>query len=108
MKGELVASIHVALEDAPDIFLQGGLKTTQKYEEKDKFGVAIDGLLDSEIEGSHEGEPKDALNDLHKDAQEVTLTFQSKQNVVNIFPFRLFLIMFNVSTKQAISRGPLG
>ena len=80
----------------------------QKLKKKDTFDVVIDGLLDSAIESALKGAPKDALNDLHKDVQETTATFESKQNVANMLHFQLLLIMFNLSTKQAISRGFVG
>ena len=54
----------------------------------------MDGLLDSSIEDAREGAVKDALNNLCKDAQEATITFESKQNVVNILHFHLPLIIF--------------
>ena len=37
----------------------------------------MDGLLDSSIEDAREGAVKDALNNLRKDAQEATITFES-------------------------------
>ena len=72
------------------------------------FDVVIDSLLDSAIEGAREDAPKDALNNLYKNAQEATLTCESKQNFVNVLNFQLVLIMFNLSTMQAISRGSVG
>ena len=54
----------------------------------------MDGLLDSSIEDAREGAVKDALDNLRKDAQEATITFESKQNVVNILHFHLPLIIF--------------
>ena len=44
----------------------------------------IDGLLDSVIDGVFEGAPRDAINNLYKDAQEATVTCECKQNFVNI------------------------
>ena len=44
----------------------------------------IDGLLDSAIEGVLEGAPKDAINNLYKDAQEGNITCECKQNYVII------------------------
>ena len=108
MKGELEGSFHVALEGAPKIFFQGTLKITQKGEEKDTFDVVMDCMLDSAFEIALEGAPKDVLKNLCKDSQEATITFESKQNVVNILNFQLFFIMFNLSTMQAISRGSVG
>ena len=72
------------------------------------LNAVIDDLPDSVIEGVREGVTKDVLNDLHEDEQEATITFESKQNIVNILNFQLLLIMFNLSTMQAISRGPVG
>ena len=54
------------------------------------------------LTGSLESADKDALNDQRKDAQESTMTFENKQNFVNILHFWLFLIMFNLSTMQGI------
>ena len=84
------------------------LKLHKKLKKKDTFDVVIDGLLDSAIESALKGAPKDALNDLHKDVQETTATFESKQNVANMLHFQLLLIIFNLPTKQAISRGFVG
>ena len=61
MKGKREGSLYVALESAPKIFFQTALKIAQK---EDTFDIAIDCLLDSEIEGTGEVAPKDALNDL--------------------------------------------
>ena len=47
----------------------------------------------------------DGLNNLRKDAQENTITFESKQNVARMLNFQLLLIMFNYSTMQGINRG---
>ena len=105
MKGEIETSLHCALEIAPKSFFQEALKTTQKGEEKDAFDVVVQCPLDGVIKCSRESAPKDALNDLHKDAREATITFESKQNIVNVLNFQLLLIMFNLPTKQAISRG---
>ena len=105
--GELESSLYVALEGTPKIFFQGALKIAQTSEEKDTFDNIIDGLLDSAIEGALEDAPNDPLNDLHKYAQEA-ITFESKQNVVNILNFQLLSIMFNLSMMQAISRGSVG
>ena len=96
MKGEHKVLFYVALKNA------------QKGEEKVTFDVVIDGLLDSAIEGALEGAPKDALTNLCKDAQEAIITLESKQNGVSILNFQLLLIMFNLSTMQAISRGSVG
>ena len=74
MKGELKGSICVALEGARKIFFQGAFKVLQKGEEKDTFGVGIDGLLDSAIEDVLEDAPKNAINNLFKDAREATVT----------------------------------
>ena len=93
VKGELKCSLYVVLQGAPEIFFLEALKIVQKGEEKDTFVAVIDGLLDSAIEGAHEGVPKDAPNDLRKDAQEATIFFESKQNVVNILNFQILLIM---------------
>ena len=54
----------------------------------------MDDLLGSSIEDAREGAAKDALNNLRKDAEEATITFESKQNVVNILHFHLPLIIF--------------
>ena len=104
IKGELESSLYVALEGTPKIFFQGALKIAQNSEEKDTFDDIIDGLLDSAIDGALEDAPNDPLNDLPKDAQEA-ITFESKQNVVNVLNFQLLSIMFNLSMMQAISRG---
>ena len=56
----------------------------------------IDGLLDSPIECVPEGAPRDAINNLYKDAQEPTITRECKQNFVNILIFQLLLFMFNL------------
>ena len=108
MKGELKGSLYVGLEGAPKTFFQGALKVAQKCEEKDIFDVVIDGLLDSAIEGVLEGAPRDAINNLYKDAQEATVTCECKQNFVNILNFQLFLFMFNLSKIQIINRGCAG
>ena len=68
----------------------------------------IDGLLDIAIEGVLEGAPRDALNNLYKDAQETTVTCEGKQNFVNILIFQLLLFMFNLSRIQIINRGSSG
>ena len=47
MKG----SLYVPFKGASKIFFQGALKVAQKCEEKDIFGVVINGLLVSAIEG---------------------------------------------------------
>ena len=56
------------------ISLQGARKNVQECEGKNVFYAAVDDPLDSTTkivrEGSLQGEPKDALSDLHKDAQE--------------------------------------
>ena len=51
MIDELKGSLYVPFKGASKIFFQGALKVAQKCEEKDIFGVVIDGLLDSAIEG---------------------------------------------------------
>ena len=84
------------------------LKAAQKCEEKDIFDVVIDGLLDSAIEGVLEGVPRDAINNLYKDAQEATVTCECKQNFVNALIFQLLLFMFNLSKKQVVNRGSAG
>ena len=68
----------------------------------------IDGLLDSAIEGVLEGVPRDAINNLYKDAQEATVTCECKRNFVNVLIFQLLLFMFNLSKKQVINRGSTG
>ena len=112
VKGEFKCSIYVALEGAPKIFFQGALKVAQKCEEKKyTFDVVIDGLLDSAIEGVLEGAPKDAINNLCKDAEEATVTCKYKQNFVNILNyiyFQLLLFMFNLSKMQDINRDTAG
>ena len=70
--------------------------------------VVIDGLLGSAIEGVLEGAPRDAINNLYKDAQEATVTCECKQNFVNILIFQLLLFMFNLSKIQIINRGSSG
>ena len=64
MNGELKGSLYVPFKGASKIFLQGALKVAQKCEEKDIFGVVIDGLLDSAIEGVFEGASRDGINNL--------------------------------------------
>ena len=68
----------------------------------------IDGLLDSAIEGVLEGVPRDAINNLYKDAQEATVTCECKRNFVNVLIFQLLLFMFNLLKKQVINRGSAG
>ena len=68
----------------------------------------IDGLLDSAIEGVLEGVPREAINNLYKDAQEATVACECKQNFVNVLIFQLLLFMFNLSKKQVINRGSAG
>ena len=58
-----------------------------------------------------EGAPKDAINNLCKDAEEATVTCKYKQNFVNILNyiyFQLLLFMFNLSKMQDINRGTAG
>ena len=69
------------------MFFYGALKVAQKSEEKDIFDVVINRLLDSAIEGVLEGAPRDAINNLYKDAQEATVICECKQNFVNILIF---------------------
>ena len=90
MKRELKGLLYVALEDVPQTFFQGALRVAQKSEEKDTFDVLIDSLLDNAIEGVFEDAPKDALDNLSKDAHEATATCESKQNFVNILNFTCF------------------
>ena len=87
MKGELKDSLYIPFKGTTKIFFQGTLKVAQKCEEKDIFDVVIDGLLDSAIEGVLEGAPRDAINNLYKDAQEATVTCEWKQNFVKILIF---------------------
>ena len=87
-------SLHVALEGVTKMFYQGRIKITQQVEEKYTFDVVMDGLRDISIEDVREGAAKDAFNNIRKDAQEATITFESKQNVVNILHFHLPLIIF--------------
>ena len=87
MKGELKGSLYVPFKGAPEIFFQGALKVALKCEEEDILDVVIDGLLDSAIEGVLAGTPRDAANNLYKDAQEATKTCECKQNFVNILNF---------------------
>ena len=100
MIGEVKGSLYVPFKGAPKTFFQGALKIVQKCEEKYIFDVVIDGLLDSSIEGALEGAPRDAINNLYKDAQEVTVTCECKQNFVNILNFKLLLFIFNFSKMQ--------
>ena len=51
MIDELKGSLYVPFKGASKIFFQGAFKVAQKCEEKDIFGVVIDGLLDSAVEG---------------------------------------------------------
>ena len=108
MKGELKGSLYVPFKGTPKIFFQGALEDAQKCEEKDKFDVEIGGLLDSAIEGVLEGVPRDAINNLNRDAQEATVTCECKQNFVNILIFQLLLFMFNLSKIQVINRCSAG
>ena len=87
MKGEIEGSLHVPFNGTTKIFFQGTLKVAQKCEEKDISDVVIDVLLDSAVEGVPERAPKDAINNLYKDAQEATVTSEGKQNFVNILIF---------------------
>ena len=89
MKGELKGSLYVTLEGVHKIFFQGALKFVQNCEEKDTFDVKIDGLRDSGIEGVLEGAPEDAINNLYIDAQEASVTCESKQNFINIVTLQL-------------------
>ena len=84
MKGELKGLLYVPFKGTTKIFFQGTLKVAQKCEEKDIFGFVIDGLLYGAVEGVLEIAPRDAINNLHKDAQEATVTCECKQNFVNI------------------------
>ena len=108
MIGELKGSLYVPFKGAPKTFFQGALKIVQKCEGKDIFDVVIDGLLDSAIKGVLEGAPRDAINNLYKDAQEVTVTCECKQNFVNILIFKLLLFIFNFSKMQVVNRGSAG
>ena len=85
MKGELEGSFYVALEGTPTTFFQGALKIAGKGEENDTFDLVTHGLLEST--------PKDAINDLHKDPQGATITFESKKNFANILKFQQLLII---------------
>ena len=51
MKGERKGSLYVPFKGVPKCFFQRAFKVAQSCEEKDIFGVVIDGLLDSAIEG---------------------------------------------------------
>ena len=84
------------------------LNVKRKCEEKDILDVVFVGLLDSAIEGVLEGAPRDAINNLYKDAQEATVTCECKQNFVNILMFQLLLFMFNMSKLEFINRGSAG
>ena len=108
MKGKLKGSLYVSFKGAPNIFFQGALKVAQKCEEKDRSDVVIDGLFDSAIDSVLEGTPRDAINNLYKDAQEATVICECKQNFVNILIFQLLLFMFNLSKMQVINRGSAG
>ena len=108
MKGEFKGSLYVPLKGTTKIFFQGTLKVPQKCEEKDIFDVAIHGLLDSAVEGVLEGTPRDAINNLNKDAQKATVTCECKQNLVNILIFQLMLFIFILSKIQVINRGCTG
>ena len=87
MKGELKGSLYAPFKGTPKLFFQGTLKVAHKCEEKDIFDVVIDSLLDSAIEGVLEGPPRDATNNLYKDAQEATVTCECTQNFVWILIF---------------------
>ena len=67
----------------------------------------IDGLVDSVIEGVLEGVPRDPINNLCKDAQEATVTYECRHNFVNIIIFQFLLLMFSLSKIQVI-RGSAG
>ena len=66
-------TLYCTLQSPPKISLYGALKNAQNYEEKDAFYAAVDDSLDSVTKGAPEvtfdGACKDALRDLHKDAQ---------------------------------------
>ena len=47
----------------------------------------IDGILDSVIEDLLKDAPRDAIKNLYKDAQEATVTWECKQNFLNILIF---------------------
>ena len=108
MKGELKGSLCVPFKGAPKIFFQGALRVAQKCEEKDIFDVLIDGLLDSATKGVLEGAPRNAINNLYKDAPEATVTCECKQHFVNILILQLLLFMFILSKIQVINRGSVG
>ena len=108
MKGELRGSLYVPFKGVPKCFFQRAFKVAQSCEEKDIFGVVIDGLLDSAIEGVLEGASRDEINNLCKDAQEATMTCECKEHFVNILIFQLLLFMFNLSKIQVINRGSSG
>ena len=52
IKGELEETLCVALEGAPKISFKEAQKNGKKCEEKDAFGVAVDGPLDGAIKGA--------------------------------------------------------
>ena len=52
IKGELEETLCVALEGAPKISFKEAQKIAKKCEEKDAFGVAVDGPLDGAIKGA--------------------------------------------------------
>ena len=71
------------------------LENAEKGAGKHAFTVAIDSLLGSAIEGARGRALKDALNNLHKDAEATNMKFDCKENLVKIQNFQLMLIMFN-------------
>ena len=46
--------------------------------------------------------PRDPINNLRKDAQEATVTYECKHNFVNIIIFQYLLLMFSLSKIQVI------
>ena len=75
-------------------FFYGALKTIQKGEEKDAFDIAVEGPVDGAIGSALDFAPKDSLNSL-----------LISENIVNALKLQLLLIMLNLPTMQAISRG---
>ena len=106
MKGELKSSLYVPFKGTPKIFFQGTFKVAQKCEEKDIFEVVIDCLLDSAIEVVLEGAPRDAINNLYKDAEKATVTCECKQNFI-IYQFFSFCCSCLTSQKYKSLTGVL-
>ena len=83
IKCELEGPLYFTLKGVPKISLKVVLKNAQKNEEKDACDLIVDGLFCGAFDSAPEGVPKYVLNDVRKGAQESTIKFESKQNIVN-------------------------